>query len=161
MKSWVRIVGVLALLLAVGGPVVWVVTRPDEYHTPERRAAKRQMIQDIGEQVVDLDPENQLKRYEWWDDEFIQFYDGSWIAYRAQCHKVDPKVYDLFIGRASDGNWYYSTYHFCVGMLALQGHDQMDTLEDFISEYALETFDGASDQALLPTWPERAWTQQN
>ena len=142
------------MILIAAAVVAFFALRPDRYHTRERRAAKAQMIEGIGKQVARLNPDTELKGGAWWDGEFIRFYDGSWIAYRAQCHKVDPKVYDLFIGRGSDGNWYYSTYHFCIGMLALQGHDQMDRLQDFISEYSLETFDGSSDQALLPTWPQ-------
>lgn len=153
MKNRIRIAGALVMLLIAGLVFTFLATRPDQYHTPERRAAKARMIGDIKSQVARLDPETELQKTEWWDDTFIRFYDGSWIAYRAQCHKVDPKVYDLFIGRASDGNWYYSTFHFCIGMLALRDHDQMESIHHFISEYALESFDGSSDQALLPTWP--------
>lgn len=156
MKNRIRIAGVLATLLIVVLVFTVIATRPDQYHTPERRAAKHLMIENIDRQVARLDPETELEGTEWWDDTFIRFYDGSWIAYRAQCHKVDPKVYDLFIGRASDGSWYYSTFHFCIGMLALRDHDQMESLQYFISEYALERFDGTSDQALLPTWPRSA-----
>ena len=146
----------LATLLIAGLVVTFLATRPDKYHTTERRAAKSRMIEDIARQVPRLKPETELQGTEWWNDTFIRFYDGSWIVYRAKCQKVDPKIFDLFIGRASDGSWYYSTYHFCIRMLALQDHDQMDSLQYFISEYALERFDGASDQALLPTWPQSA-----
>lgn len=154
MKNRIRIIGILAMTFLAAVVVAFFALQPDRYHTRERRAAKAQMIEEIGQQVARLSPDTELEGGKWWNEDFIRFYDGSWIAYRAQCHKVDPKVYDLFIGRGSDGTWYYSTHHFCIGMLALQDHDQMDNLQDFISEYSLESFDGSSDQALLSTWPQ-------
>lgn len=153
MKSRIRIIIALAVLLIVLGASAVIALRPDQYHTSERRAAKERMIDAIGLQVERLDPNKKIEGGDWWDESFIRFADGSWIAYRAQCHKVDPNVYDIFIGKGSDGAWYYTTYHFCIGMMMLQGEDQMESLESFITKYALEKFDGASDQALLPTWP--------
>lgn len=156
MNNRIRIVGALAMVFIAGLVFAFLATRPDQYHTLERRAAKARMIEAIERQVGQLDPETKLEEGDWWDDTFIRFDDGSWITYRARCQKVDPEVFDLFIGRESDGSWYYSTYHFCVGMLALRDSAQMDRLDDFVSYYALERVDGASDQALLPTWPRSA-----
>jgi hypothetical protein len=158
MKRRIWIIITLAALLLVLGVVGVIALRPDQYHTSERRAAKERMIGDIGRQVEQLDPNRKIEGGDWWDESFIRFGDGSWIAYRAQCHKVDPKVYDIFIGKGSDGVWYYSTYHFCIRMMMLQGEDQMDSLGDFISKYALEEFDGISDKALLRTWPKSTST---
>ena len=120
MKSRIRIIIALAVLLIVGAAAV-IALRPDQYHTSERRAAKERMIDAIGLQVERLDPNKKIEGGDWWDKSFIRFADGSWITYRAQCHKVDPKVYDIFIGKGSDGAWYYSTYLFCIGMMMLQG----------------------------------------
>jgi len=152
MKSRIRTIIALAVLLIVLGAAAVIALRPDQYHTSERRAAKEQMIEDIKIQVERLDPNKTFEGGAWWDDSFMRFEDGSWIAYRAQCHKVDPKVYDIFIGKGSNGSWYYSTFHFCIGMFMLEGEEQIESLDEFISTYSLKKFDGVSDQALLPTW---------
>ena len=78
---------------------------------------------------------------------------GDWIIYASRCHKQDPRVYDIFIGRASDGKWYYSSYHFCIGMFVLAFDGQPCDLPAFIKQYHLREFDGESDDALQKTWP--------
>ena len=85
------------------------------------------------------------------EQDIILCLDGSWLCYRAQCHKQDSKVWDIFVAKASDGRWYYSDYHFCVGMMVLSSWGQPTSLEQFKRRYALEEFDGVSDLALEPT----------
>lgn len=80
---------------------------------------------------------------------------GDWIAYTNICQKQDRRIEDLFIGRGSDGQWYYSTFHFCKGMLVLRGEDRPEDLRSFAKGYFLRTFDGRSDESLRKTWPLR------
>jgi hypothetical protein len=88
---------------------------------------------------------------EWLTADTIVFRDASWLAYRGQCHKEDPKIHDIFIARASDGNWYFSDHHFCKEMMVLSMDGQPGSLEQFKAKYFLGRFDGASDEALKPT----------
>ena len=83
---------------------------------------------------------------------------GEWIAYTNICRKQDFKIQDLFIGRASDGKWYYSTYHFCIDMVVLRMREDMleprpGSVKQFADEYYLKEFDGRSDECLRKTWP--------
>lgn len=89
---------------------------------------------------------------EWLTVDTIVCRDASWLAYRAQCHKEDPKIHDIFIARASDGNWYYSDYHFCKEMMVLAMDGQPESLQRFKARYFLGRFDGGSDESLQPTW---------
>ena len=88
----------------------------------------------------------------WFSQQGIVMADGSWIAYRSKCHKEDPNINDIFIGRASDGKWYYSTYHFCIGACVILMDDRPESLASFVKEHALVEFDGKSDDCLRSTW---------
>lgn len=144
-----------AAILAIGG-LPYLFVRPDIYHTKERRAAKEEMIRSItGDLSRTISPVRPAGG-EWMDAKVIFNEDGSWLAYRSRCHKQDPRVYDLFIAKASDGRWYHSTYHFCINAMVLGENGQPSSLEDFRKDYSLVEFDGKSDEALEPTWPERA-----
>ena len=78
---------------------------------------------------------------------------GEWLAYTNVCRKQDRHIYDLFLARGSDGRWYYSTYHFCIGMIVLRMEEQPEDLAEFARTYFLRTFDGRSDDCLQKTWP--------
>ena len=81
---------------------------------------------------------------------------GDWVVYASQCHKQDWRVYDIFVGRACDGKWYYSSYHFCIEMINLTVNGQPSALPAFVEQYYLSQFDGKSDEALQKTWPPSA-----
>lgn len=89
----------------------------------------------------------------WIADELLLMKNGDWIAYSSKCRKEDWRIHDIFIGRASDGKWYYSTFHFCIAMSSLRGSEQPPSLARFISDYSLREFDGRSDECLKKTWP--------
>ena len=78
---------------------------------------------------------------------------GDWLAYANICQKEDSRIQDLFLGRGSDGRCYYSTYHFCKGMIGLKMEEQADDLVEFAKTYCLRQFDGHSDECLQKTWP--------
>lgn len=155
MTNAKKAVGILALALILAAIAAWVVaiTQPDIYHTKERRVAKDAMITAIkGDLAAGKSPSRPADS-EWMNSQVIFCEDGSWLAYRSQCHKQDPKVYDIFIAKASDGKWYYSTYHFCIDAIVLQGFGQSPSLEAFKKNFLLMEFDGSSDLALNQTWP--------
>lgn len=145
----------LLLLLSLAAAGALILLRPDVYHTKERRQTKDAMIEAISTDLASHTPPDRPSDDEWKNERAIFCEDGSWLSYRAQCHKQDPKVYDLFIAKASDGKWYYSTYHFCIDALVLDQSEQPSSLEDFKARYSLAEFDGRSDAALGKTWPDR------
>lgn len=159
-----KIAAILLVIVCLGTGAFFIAgKRSDVHHTAERRLRKNGAIVAI---TTDLkEPDYLKKRFgevptprgefdtsgpEWKTADTIVCRDSSWLAYRAQCHKVDPKVHDIFIAKASDGNWYYSDYHFCIDMMMLE--EQPRSLEDFKYRYFLVNFDGVSDKALDPTW---------
>ncbi|NBV20453.1 MAG: hypothetical protein EBS05_00430 [Proteobacteria bacterium] len=89
----------------------------------------------------------------WFTSDLLVFKNGDWIAYGAKCSKEDIRIHDIFVGRASDGKWYYSTFHFCIGMLDLRVEERPENLSKFITTYSLREFDGHSDECLEKTWP--------
>ena len=89
----------------------------------------------------------------WFTKDILLLKNGDWVAYAAQCSKEDARIHDIFIGHASDGKWYYSTYHFCIGMIVLRMDGRPQSLAKFISECSLREFDGRSDECLNKTWP--------
>ncbi|HTY87349.1 MAG TPA: hypothetical protein VMB80_07785 [Candidatus Acidoferrum sp.] len=90
----------------------------------------------------------------WLSDHMILMQDGEWLVYKSHCGKEAPhRVSDIFLAKGSNGKWYYSTCHFCVGMcvlVMLQDTPPID-LATFARVYHLKEFDGVSDACLLPT----------
>ncbi len=147
---------VVACSLVAGG--VWIWRNHDPLRTPARRAWKNEAVEALR---IDLGEADYLKRRfgegpgygdEWISGNAILFGDGSWMAYRAQCQKEKTRLHDIFIGRGSDGKWYYSDCHFCVGLIILMADGQPESLERFRDVYFLVEFDGVSDEALRQTW---------
>ena len=125
---------IILVIACLGAGVIFIaVKRSDVHHTAERRLWKNRAIAAIENDLKDHD--HLKKRFgeipkprgefdtaepEWKTADTIVCIDSSWLAYRAQCNKVDPKVHDIFIAKASDGTWYFSDYHFCIDMLMLE-----------------------------------------
>lgn len=93
----------------------------------------------------------------WLSPHIILMTNGEWIVYASICSKEDERIHDIFLGRASDGNWYYSTFHFCVGMLVLEQVEQGQpaSVATFAEKYCLRAFDGYSDECLQRTYPPK------
>lgn len=95
----------------------------------------------------------------WLSQDLILMTNGEWIAYSSFCRKQSFWIKDIFIGCGSDGKWYYSTYHFCVGMCAMtMDYDrperpQPESIAAFAKRHALKEFDGKADECLEETWP--------
>lgn len=90
----------------------------------------------------------------WVGDELMVMKNGEWIICQNVCAKEHKRgvIKDLFIGRGSDGRWYYSTFHFCVHKCALDYAGQPGSLAQFVDAYWLAPFDGRSDESLKVTW---------
>lgn len=164
MKKPLVIVIVSVLLLAVIGAVAFL--RPPSLKSSARRAWKEKSIADIAARVADpLWRTNEFARLKpqstnepsddasWLSDRIILTRKGEWLAYANSCQKQDGRIPDIFLARGSDGHWYYSTYHFCVGMIVLRMEEQPEDLAAFAKTYFLQGFDGQSDDCLQKTWP--------
>lgn len=163
MKKRFIIAGVGILLIAAG---IAVVGRGDQLQSSARRNWKQQSVAEITARVVDPAwPTNELARLKtqntgepsaeasWLSDRIIVTRNGEWLAYASICRKENSRIHDLFLARGSDGRWYYSTYHFCIGMIVLLMDEQPEDLAGFAKTYFLRTFDGQSDDCLQKTWP--------
>jgi hypothetical protein len=94
----------------------------------------------------------------WLTDKLMLMQTGEWLIFKSHCSKESPHlVKDIFLAKGSDQKWYYSTFHFCVGMVVLRGEQetQPTNLAWFVHEYNLREFDGRSDECLkeTKTWP--------
>ncbi len=137
-----------------------------------RRAWKDVAISDISRLAIDkkwiaeqisrfvpVDNAQTIDNEGWWvSGELILMKNKEWLIYKNHCSKRAPhNVSDIFIAKGSDGNWYYSTYHFCIDMFVLKHmheYGQPENLKTFISQYSLKQFDGKSDECLQKTWPQ-------
>ncbi len=146
---------ILLAILCLGAGAYYFATKKGRgvHYFPERRLWKDAAILAINNDLKD--PDHLKKRFgeipqprgdfdtsepEWLTADTIVCGDASWLAYRAQCHKEDPQIHDIFIARASDGNWYYSDYHFCKEMMVLAMDGQRESLQQFKAKYFLSRF---------------------
>ena len=118
------VLAIVILVVAVG--FVWSLSDP--LHSSARRQWASDAIATINSRVVDkvwIESElAKLKRTAasqpwggWVGDELLVAQNGEWIVCENLCTKEQKTTIrkDIFIGRGSDGRWYYSTFHFCVG----------------------------------------------
>lgn len=98
-------------------------------------------------------PEDQATEGGWYTKNFVLMKNGEWIAYTNICRKEDWRINDLLLGYGSDHQWYYSTYHVCIGAIVFRMHGQSDSLAAMIKDYHLQPFDEKSDKCLERTWP--------
>jgi hypothetical protein len=155
----------LALVVALGFMLAMSSPR---LHSKARKQWKNEAIQDIAKRVSDDDwVKSELLRIRekmaqagensdaWYSGHMVVATNGEWLVFSSKCSKEDRRIHDIFIGRGSDGKWYFSTFHFCVRMLSLQMEDQPADLATFVSTYFLREFDGQSDECLKMTWPPK------
>jgi len=96
---------------------------------------------------------NDLSGTGWLSNRMILMKNGEWLAYTSCNAHESPLVRDHFIAKGSDGKWYYTSNHFCKGMLCLlQDIETPPTnLSFFIRAYHLKAFDGKSGECLNET----------
>lgn len=143
-----------------------VYAQSDPLRSPARRTWRDEAVRMIQARVSDKDwlareraslsSKAATRPYSggWVSDELLVMKNGDWIACESVCAKeqATPVKKDLFIGFGSDGRWYYSTFHFCVGKCVLEMERQPDTLAEFVDGFCLAPFDGKSDDSLKVTW---------
>ncbi len=163
MKRLIAIASVLLALLVMAAVVIATRFAPS---ASARKAWKEKSIAEISSRINDSAwVTNELAQIRargtndpsdsdgWLSERLIVMRNGDWLAYANICQKEDRRIQDLFLARASDGRWYYSTFHFCKGMIVLRMEEQSEDLPAFASAYYLHSFDGHSDQCLQKTWP--------
>ena len=167
-RRW--IIGLLSVVILFAAFGLWSLHDPYRLHAKERREWKDRALTGIAQRVADAtwltNEVGTLKRRSsegasnieaWVSDHLILAKNGEWIVYSATCWKEPPGVHDIFVGRGSNGRWYFSTFHFCVGMCSLEvlAAEQPTNLVSFADRYSLHEFDGRSDICLNLTWPVR------
>ncbi len=98
-------------------------------------------------------PEDSATEGGWFTSDFILLKNGEWLAFTNVCRKQDWRIDDLLLGYGSDGQWYYSTYHFCMGAIVFRMRGQPASIAGMVRDYHLRPFDGKSDICLGKTWP--------
>lgn len=162
LKKRFIITTVLVALLVLGA--ISVVTRfmpSDNARKAWKDKSLTELLDVVADPVAVSNGVWQLKRADngdedsgWWiSDRLLLMQDGDWLAYANICQKQDGRIRDLFLARGSNGSWYYSTYHFCKGMIVLRMDGQPKDLPTFIERYYLRPFDGHSEECLQTTWP--------
>ena len=163
MKKLLTIAGVCCVLVALAVVAIAVRFTPS---ASARRVWKEKAISEVASRVADQawvgSEVAALKKKAggdkgdadaWLSDRLILMRNGEWLAYASVCQKENRRIADLFLARGSDGRWYYSTYHFCIGMIVLRMEEQPEDLGSFAKTYYVRSFDGRSDECLQKTWP--------
>lgn len=163
--------GILSVFVMAGGFVVRYTDRYGLRATPRREWKDRALAEItrrsndsawLASEIAGLKArttKDQTDSDRWLSPQLILMTNGEWIAYANVCSKEDRHIHDLFLGRASDGKWYYSTFHFCIQMLVLKmgmiEEGEPGSVAKFAENYYLKAFDGHSDECLQMTWPKR------
>ena len=164
MTRWKTVSAMVAV--AVGAGILALASmRVDPLRAKERRNWKDGAITRIGKRVADTNwiaAEIRAIRARiaqdgieggWFSQELILLKNGEWLVFGNKCNKEDPKIRDIFVARGSDGQWRFSTFHFCIGMISLHVEDQPESLAAFNKTFFTRPFDGRSDECLNKTWP--------
>jgi hypothetical protein len=166
MRKKVAILVMAACLCTVAIGAVFLLASRQRLDSKARRVWKEKAVSDLTRQVGDAaliqkeiaalkgKTTTEFEWDKWISAHLILMTNGDWMAYRNVCAKEGGHIPDLFLGRGSDGKWYYSTYHFCIGMLVLKDMvGQPESLAKFRADCFLQEFDGRSDECLKKTWP--------
>jgi hypothetical protein len=167
-RTWV----ILALAVAVPAGVALRLLRNDSLSSAARKTWRDQAMASIKQKAGDpawVKAETERIRSQpsgsihdslssneipnWMSKDLMLMADGSWLVHANICSKEDPKIRDLYLARGSDGRWYFSTMHFCVGMLVAYAQGQPSSIQDFMDAYYVRTFDGTPDNCLEKTLP--------
>jgi len=157
----------MAVLAIAGGVAIFLVaSRPiDPLRAKPRKDWKETAIADIERRAADTNwlqseirtvtaqiAQDRSSEGTWVSQGLLLFKNGEWLVFTNKCSKEDPRIRDIFIARGSDGQWRYSTYHFCNRMISLMPEEQPDSLSDFDGRFFARRFDGRSDECLKKTW---------
>ena len=159
LRRLAKIAVAFLLVVVVAG---FVLTQYRSYH---RQVWKNLALTRLAEFVRDpswtakqmatlqkINLENSVPEAGWLSRNFVLMKNDEWMAYTNICSKEDWRVSDLFIGYGSDHQYYYSTFHFCIGAFVLGMEGQPDSLASMVKDHYLRPFDGKSDECLNKTW---------
>ncbi len=167
-RTWIIAALTIVVLAVVAGLVrSW----SDPLHSSARRQWASQAITTIGQRINDKTwLETELSKLKsaatskprqggWVADELLVTKNGEWVVCESVCTKEQRTSVrkDIFIGCGSDGRWYYSTFHFCVGKMVLDIEPQPETLAQLVDGYWLVPFDGKPENCLSETWTGGAY----
>ena len=156
----------LGICVLTAGVTVFVLASGDRLRAKPRREWRDQAIARLERRLSDRQAlEAEIGRLgrtlaatrpasdSWIGEGVLVMKNGDWIACESICSKEDSRIHDLFLGRGSDGKWYYSTFHFCRGRHVLHMEQwQPASLAQFVDAYWLVPFDRRSDDCLKATW---------
>lgn len=87
----------------------------------------------------------------WANAHVLRMANGEYIIYEYRHGRNIHFPPHLFLGRASDGQWLYSSYHFCNSMAMVKMENPPASIADFAKKYSARPFDGKSDACLTLT----------
>ena len=157
-KPW-ALISAACIAIVAGVVIVRWFVQDDPLRAQSRRDWKDRAVARIerrlgGERVVPAGGD-------WVGEGVLVMGNGEWIVCENVCRKEAGRVHDLFVGRGSDGRWYYSTFHFCKGLTVLRmGEPRPASLAEFADAYWVATWDGRSDACLKETWTGGAWGRE-
>src|SRR5437016_4620456 len=120
-KRGVQLAVVLLLLLATGLSLRWLLSsqrlrknwKNQAVIEVARLAADRSWV---SEQTATIQKEVSAgPRGTWVGDSIVIMRDGEWVVFQNECVHRHQLLGDIFVGKASNGRWYYSSFHFCCG----------------------------------------------
>jgi hypothetical protein len=88
----------------------------------------------------------------WITDSILRMTNGQTLQYRFR-HGSELLVPHLFLARDSDGQWWYSSFHFCNGMSMIRGEDPPGSVSEFARRFWLRQFKPFTDDWTESTWP--------
>jgi hypothetical protein len=94
-------------------------------------------------------------RQQWTGERVLVMRNDEFLVFASRHGFNSGFVDHLFLAHGSDGRWYYSTYHFCNGMVGVISDDPPSSIAEFARAYSAREFDGKSDECLQHTWPEK------
>jgi hypothetical protein len=157
---------VIALLLVIVAVGAFIVELNDPLRSAARKAWAAKAIHAVERRANDASwlgnesarlqaaAATRLSDGAWAGPEMLIAANGDWMVCQSVCAKDEaPAVRkDLFVGRGSDGKWYYSTFHFCKNKMVLSIESQPPDLAHLVRGYWLQPFDGSPANCLAETW---------
>jgi hypothetical protein len=90
--------------------------------------------------------------YPWWVGEnLVLMTNGEYLIYAFRHGNNMGWPPHLFLARGSDGRWFYSSFHFCNGLIAACAPPPPGSIDEFAKRYGAYEFDGKSDECLKTT----------
>jgi hypothetical protein len=103
-------------------------------------------------EMDELKARSKTNEIEWAGEHVLVMTNGQYIVYEYRHGRNDWFPPHLFLARTSDGQWLYSSYHFCNSMGMIRWDNPPGSVAEFCRKYFARPFDGKSDDCLKLTW---------